>query len=400
MYQNRVTLIGFVGSDAKAHTNDNRSLTTLSLATKSSYKKDGKYISHTEWHRCVVFGKLAEFAKTLTKGAHIQVEGELRSREYTFEYDSYGRRILNAAGNNVLYEGWNIGQELSGTTPVVNNILGGIDEFFSTKEPTTAYSPITDALGSVLAMTNSSGVTKTQYGYDPFGNTTSSGATNANAFQYTGRENDANGLYSYRRRYYSPQFGRFISEDPEGFAAGTNFYAYVLDSPTNLSDPFGLDPYGNMLFQSFLQGQYPGYVAARINGAQSIADTAHRKSNQEPEACSGAMGGAPVAFSMTGVGDAGVGLGPALSVSWVPSRGELFIAPGIGATIGHNIGGGVLIGPNPSAVLPGWGLGFGYNVTPVQGVQVTGNSSGTLAGNSFGIPGASGTLTYGFCVKL
>jgi single-strand DNA-binding protein len=65
-----------------SHTNDNRSLTTLSLATKSSYKKDGKYISHTEWHRCVVFGKLAEFAKTLTKGAHIQVEGELRSREY------------------------------------------------------------------------------------------------------------------------------------------------------------------------------------------------------------------------------------------------------------------------------------------------------------------------------
>src|SRR5208282_5104074 len=83
MYQNKVTLIGFVGSNPEVRTNDNRSLTTLSLATKSSYKKDGKYISHTEWHRCVVFGKLAEFAKTLTKGAHIQVEGELRSREYT-----------------------------------------------------------------------------------------------------------------------------------------------------------------------------------------------------------------------------------------------------------------------------------------------------------------------------
>jgi len=83
MYQNKVTLIGFVGSNPEVRTNDNRSLTTLSLATKSSYKKDGKYISHTEWHRCVVFGKLSEFAKTLTKGAHIQVEGELRSREYT-----------------------------------------------------------------------------------------------------------------------------------------------------------------------------------------------------------------------------------------------------------------------------------------------------------------------------
>ena len=82
MYQNKVILIGFTGNDAEVRTNDNRSFTTLSLATKSSYKKDGQYISHTEWHRCVVFGKLSEFAGTLKKGAHLQVEGELRSREY------------------------------------------------------------------------------------------------------------------------------------------------------------------------------------------------------------------------------------------------------------------------------------------------------------------------------
>ncbi len=83
MYQNKVTLIGFLGNDAEVRSNDNRSFTTLSLATKSSYKKDGKYISHTEWHRCVVFAKkLGEFAATLKKGAHLQVEGELRSREY------------------------------------------------------------------------------------------------------------------------------------------------------------------------------------------------------------------------------------------------------------------------------------------------------------------------------
>lgn len=82
MYQNKVTLIGFLGNDAEVRTNDNRSFTTMSLATKSSYKKDGKYISHTEWHRCIVFGKLGDFAGTLQKGAHLQVEGELRSREY------------------------------------------------------------------------------------------------------------------------------------------------------------------------------------------------------------------------------------------------------------------------------------------------------------------------------
>ena len=83
MYQNKVTLIGFLGNDAEVRSNDNRSFTTLSLATKSSYKKDGKYVSHTDWHRCVVFGKkLAEFAGTLNKGAHLQVEGKLRSRDY------------------------------------------------------------------------------------------------------------------------------------------------------------------------------------------------------------------------------------------------------------------------------------------------------------------------------
>ncbi len=82
MYSNKVTLIGFIGADAEVRTNNDRSLTTLSLATKSSYKKNGKYIEHTEWHRCVVFGKLGEFAATLKKGAHIQVEGELRSRKY------------------------------------------------------------------------------------------------------------------------------------------------------------------------------------------------------------------------------------------------------------------------------------------------------------------------------
>jgi single-strand DNA-binding protein len=93
MYQNKVTLIGFLGGNPEVHTYDNRSFTTLSLATKSSYKKDDNYISHTEWHRCVVFGKLSEFAKTLVKGAHIQVEGELRSREYTSKKTESKQRV-------------------------------------------------------------------------------------------------------------------------------------------------------------------------------------------------------------------------------------------------------------------------------------------------------------------
>jgi single-strand DNA-binding protein len=100
MYQNKVTLIGFLGSNAEVR--NNGSFTTLSLATKSSYKKNGEYISHTEWHRCVVFGKLSEFAKTLTKGAHIHVEGELRSREYDSKKTDSKQRVWEIRVSSIL----------------------------------------------------------------------------------------------------------------------------------------------------------------------------------------------------------------------------------------------------------------------------------------------------------
>ena len=103
MYQNKVTLIGFLGSNPEARTNSaDFSVTTLSLATKSSYKKDGKYVSHTEWHRCIVFGKLSEFAGTLKKGAHIQVEGELRSREYDSKKTDSKQRIWEIKVDSIL----------------------------------------------------------------------------------------------------------------------------------------------------------------------------------------------------------------------------------------------------------------------------------------------------------
>ena len=55
MYQNKVNLIGFLGGNAEVRNANNRSFTTLSLATKSSYKdkKSGQYVAQTEWHRCV-----------------------------------------------------------------------------------------------------------------------------------------------------------------------------------------------------------------------------------------------------------------------------------------------------------------------------------------------------------
>lgn len=85
--KNHIDLIGFIGSDLEARqTSNGTAVTTFSLATKSSWKNEsGAYDSRTEWHRIVLWGKLADAAAKLAKGAYVQVEGELRHRSYQKE---------------------------------------------------------------------------------------------------------------------------------------------------------------------------------------------------------------------------------------------------------------------------------------------------------------------------
>ena len=86
MYRNSISLIGFAGKDAETRsTNNQKPYTVLSIATQSSYKDKGtgEYINRTEWHRVIVWGKLGEFAAKIQKGAHLAVDGELVSREFT-----------------------------------------------------------------------------------------------------------------------------------------------------------------------------------------------------------------------------------------------------------------------------------------------------------------------------
>jgi single-strand DNA-binding protein len=86
MYLNRITLIGFLGGDAEKKISNATNIAVFSLATKTSWKNDaGTWESRTEWHRCVAFGRLADFAGSLVKGAHLAIEGELRSHEYQRE---------------------------------------------------------------------------------------------------------------------------------------------------------------------------------------------------------------------------------------------------------------------------------------------------------------------------
>lgn len=88
---------------------------------------------------------------------------------------------------------------------------------------------LTDSLGSVVE----------EFNYDSFGY---SADTTLTRYGFTGRERDSEaGLLYYRARFYDPHFGRFISEDPTGFAGGINWYAYVNNRPLVRVDPTGLD---------------------------------------------------------------------------------------------------------------------------------------------------------------
>jgi len=143
---------------------------------------------------------------------------------------------------------------------VLANILPGlgIDEFLTRTDVSAGVTSnfLADALGSPVAVTDSAGTVQTEYNYEAFGRTTSTGATNTSSYQYTGRENDGTGLYYYRARYYHPGLQRFISEDPilqAGDPAvpfllsslihnplALHQYSYALNSPIRMKDPLGL----------------------------------------------------------------------------------------------------------------------------------------------------------------
>ena len=83
LYTNKVTLKGYLGKDAENFAiRQQKTVTVLSLATRSGYRKDGEWVGRTEWHRVVVFGKDANEARFLKKGDHVEVHGELHSTEF------------------------------------------------------------------------------------------------------------------------------------------------------------------------------------------------------------------------------------------------------------------------------------------------------------------------------
>ena len=117
--------------------------------------------------------------------------------------------------------------------------------FYNSSNPNdfTNYTFHHDQVNSVTALTGHNGTTEDTTTYDPFGAPTLMIPGSGNELLFTGREYDqSTGFYYYRARYYDTDVDRFISEDPLGFEAGINFYAYVNNNPVNYNDPTGNCP--------------------------------------------------------------------------------------------------------------------------------------------------------------
>jgi RHS repeat-associated protein len=328
---------------------------------------------------------------TYTWDARNHLSGISGGATASFVYDAFGRRMkktISGAVTQFLYDGFNPMQELNGSNGVVANLLTGlrVDEFFSrTDTATSAF--LSDALGSTVGLVNSSGAIATNYTYQPFGGTTVGGSANGNSYQFTGRENDGNGLYFYRTRYYSPTFQRFIAQDPLDFrGGGLNLYSYVLNDPASFRDPTG----------RLLIGIVVGGVVGGVEGGIGAGLQGGSTSDIILSAVLGGIGGAALGFldptegaftvgELAGIGGAAGFLGD-LAGQGIANRGRPCKSLNIGEAVGAGIGGALagVIGAQTAIAAAGLGASELGQALAAAGLSATPSTLGGPIGAALG----------------
>lgn len=115
---NKVILIGNLGQDPEVrYLPQGGAVTNITLATSESWrdKQSGEMKEKTEWHRVVLFGKLAEIAgEYLRKGSQVYIEGQLQTRKWQ---DQQGQErystevVVNIGGSMQMLSGRNSGND-------------------------------------------------------------------------------------------------------------------------------------------------------------------------------------------------------------------------------------------------------------------------------------------------
>ncbi|EPP4754356.1 single-stranded DNA-binding protein [Morganella morganii] len=117
---NKVILIGSLGQDPEVKfLQSSSAVANFTLATSESWrdKQSGEMKEKTEWHRVVVFGKLAEIAgEYLKKGSQVYIEGQLQTRKWQDQQgqDRYSTEVVvNIGGSMQMLGGRSSGNDSS-----------------------------------------------------------------------------------------------------------------------------------------------------------------------------------------------------------------------------------------------------------------------------------------------
>jgi len=123
---NKVILIGNLGQNPEVkHSASGQAICNLSIATNESWTdKNGQKQEKTEWHRVVVFGKLAELCgQYLQKGRQAYIEGKLQTRSWQ-DKDNQTRYTTEVVAQSVQFLGGNAGAGRSQSQDYGNSSYG------------------------------------------------------------------------------------------------------------------------------------------------------------------------------------------------------------------------------------------------------------------------------------
>ena len=130
---NKVIIIGTLGSDPDVrYMPSGNQVANLSIATNETWKdkQTGDKQERTEWHRLVLFGRLADIAaEFLKKGSHIYVEGRLQTRKWQGN-DGQDRYTTEIIGSNLQMIGGKRQEK-----PRVNDTSSTVDNDFDDDIP-------------------------------------------------------------------------------------------------------------------------------------------------------------------------------------------------------------------------------------------------------------------------